>query len=456
MRRVSYIVRAVLLCLLANLVFHLPAVARPAKKPSSNWAQWRGPDSQGISLEKGLPDEWGDNKNIQWKTALPGQGHSSPIIWGNRIFLTTTIEGPVAPDVKPPKHTFNNEDFVHPDWAGAGRNYKLSVICIDRQKGKILWERIAYDGPIAEYRHRKNTYASATPVTDGRYVYAYFGTEGLYCYDFGGKQVWKTSLGYINQLGMGAGTSPVLYENLVILQCDLRENGVGSFMIALDKKTGKQVWKVTRNHRYSWSTPVIVRTAARVELITSGAETVVSYDPATGKELWRCEGVVSNAIPSPVVGHNLVVVSAGSQAKRAMAIRLGGTGDLTNTPFVAWKYQKGTAYVPSPILYGDYVYLMTDAGLLTCLDAKTGEVKYEGKRAPVPAKYTASPVAFEGKILITSEDGDTFVLKAGPDFEVLRTNSLGEPVYASPAIAGGKIYIRGARHLYSISNEAGK
>ena len=443
---------SVFLAAIAILVSAAPdparAVAASGKK--AEWAQWRGPDGQGVSFEKGLPSEWGAAKNIAWKTAIPGRGHSSPIIWGKKIFLTTAIEGAEIPGAKPPKHTFAKEDFVHPDWAGAGRLYALKVLCVERDTGKVLWERTAYDGPISDYRHRKNTYASATPVTDGRYVYTYFGTEGLYCYDLNGKQVWKTSPGYINQLGMGAGTSPILYENLVILQCDLRDDGEGSFLLALDKSTGKQVWRVARTHRYTWSTPVIVKTASRTELITSGAETIISYDPATGKEIWRCEGVESNAIPTPVIGHNLVIVSAGSQAKRAIAIKLGGTGDLTNTPFIAWKYQKGTAYVPSPILFGDYVYLTTDSGILTCLDVKTGEVKYEGKRVPVPTKFTASPVAFDDKILLTSEDGDTFVLKAGPNFEVVRTNSLGEPIYASPAIAAGKIFIRGSNHLYCI------
>jgi outer membrane protein assembly factor BamB len=188
----------------------------------------------------------------------------------------------------------------------------------------------------------------------------------------------------------------------------------------------------------------------------SGSEWAVSYDPATGKELWKCKGVESHAIPTPVVMGDIVVLSAGSQAKRAMAVRLGGTGDITDSPNILWKYQKGTAYVPSPILYGEYVYLMTDAGLLTCIDVKTGEVKYEGGRVPVPAKFMASPVAFDGKILLTSEDGDTFVLKAGPTYEVLRTNSLKEPIFASPAISQGRIFIRGEKHLYCIRDNGSK
>lgn len=248
---------------------------------------------------------------------------------------------------------------------------------------------------------------------------------------------------------MGTGTSPILYENLLIIQCD-EENGAASFIVALDKNTGQEVWRTPRKVQVSWATPVLVSTAKRPELITSGSESIIAYDPATGKELWRHKGVESNAIPSPVANQEMVFISAGFPAKIAMAIRLGASGDLTDSPSVAWKYSKGTAYVPSPILYGDYLYLTTDRGILTCLDAKTGAVKYEGGRIPVPATFTASPVAFEGKILLTSEDGDTFIVKAGPQHEILGTNSVGEPVYASPAVADGKIFIRGERNIYCI------
>jgi len=248
---------------------------------------------------------------------------------------------------------------------------------------------------------------------------------------------------------MGTGTSPILFNDLVIVQCD-EENGEASFIVALDKKTGKEAWRSPRKVQVSWATPLLVRTSTRAELITSGTEAIVAYDPATGKELWRHKGVESNAIPSPVANNDMVFLVAGFPAKIAMAIKLGQNGDLTGTPNVAWTYAKGTAYVPSPILYGEYLYLTTDRGILTAVDAKTGEVKYEGGRIPIPATFTASPVAFEGKILMTSEDGDTFIVKAGPKHEILGTNSVGEPVYASPAIADGRIFIRGEKNLYCI------
>ena len=418
---------------------------------AANWPQWRGPDGSGISTEKNLPASWTPKTNIKWKAAIPGRGHSSPIVWGNRVFVTTAVEGDVVPGAKAAKHMLGDKEFVHPDSVGADRKHQFKVIALNRESGKVVWEVTAWEGTPYDNRHRKSSYAASTPATDGKMVYAFFGTEGLYAYDFNGKLAWKANLGNMANLGMGTGTSPILFENLVIVQCD-EDNGEGSFIVALDKKTGKEAWRTPRKIQISWSTPLLVKTATRSELITSGTEHVISYDPATGKELWRHKGLESNAIPSPVANNDTVYLVAGFPAKIAMAIKLGGSGDLTGTPNVPWKYAKGTAYVPSPILYGDYLYLTTDRGILTCIDAKTGEVKYEGGRIPIPATFTASPVAFEGKILMTSEDGDTFIVKAGPKHEVLATNSVGEPVYASPAIADGRIFIRGEKNLYCIGS----
>jgi outer membrane protein assembly factor BamB len=418
---------------------------------ASNWPQWRGPQSLGVSEEKNLPTEWGADKNIIWKTALPGRGHSSPIVWNNRIFLTTSIEGEVIPGAKAVHHVRKGETWVHPDSVAGDRKHTLKVLCLDRDSGKILWERTAYEGPAHDDRHRKNSYASSTPVTDGKFVYAFFEAEGLYCYDFDGKLIWKTSVGKIAKMGMGPGTSPALYENLLILQCDQEDGGPDvSYIAAVDKRDGKEVWRVKRDHRKTHSTPLIVRAGKRVELIASGAETVIAYDPSTGKELWRCDGVKGHAIPSAVAGHDMVFTSAGYPSKLAMGVKLGGSGNLTGTSHVVWSYDKGTAYVTSPILYGDYVYFVSDKGILTCIEARTGQIKYEGGRVPVPASFSASAVAFDGKLFLTSEDGDTFVIKAGPAHEVIRTNSIGEVVLASPAISQGRIFIRGDKHLYCI------
>jgi outer membrane protein assembly factor BamB len=417
---------------------------------AADWPQWRGPMGTGVSSEKNVPAEWSSSKNIKWKTPIPGRSHSSPIVFGHRIFLTTAIEGDVVPGAKAVKHIVEGDkEFLHPDSVGADRRHTFKVICLDRETGKILWEQIAFVGTPYDNRHRKSSYAASTPATDGKLVYAFFGSEGLYAYDVKGKLAWKADLGKLGTVGMGTGTSPILFDKLVLMQSD-EENGESSFIVALDKKSGKEVWRTPRKVQVSWATPVLVKTAKRAELIASGTEAVIAYDPATGKELWRHTGVASNAIPSPVANSEMVFVSAGFPAKVAMAINLGGSGDLAEK--VAWKYEKGTAYVPSPILYGDYLYLTTDRGILTCLDAKTGQVKYEGGRVPIPATFTASPVAVDGKILLTSEDGDTFVIKAGPVHQIVGTNSVGEPVYASPAIADGRIYIRGEKNLYAIGN----
>jgi outer membrane protein assembly factor BamB len=415
-----------------------------------HWSQWRGPDGQGVSHQSGVPLEWGESQNVAWKTAIPGRGHSSPIVWGEKIFLTTAVEGDVVAGAKPVKHFESGQEFVHPDGVGADHKQTLQVLALDAKTGQILWERTAWEGSPYDTRHRRGSYASPTPVTDGERVYAYFGAEGLYAYDFAGNLAWKWWPGGIATFGVGVGTSPVFYKDVVILQCD-EDEGKASFIVALNKVTGKEVWRASRKVQLSWATPVLVRAGSRDELVTVGTEYVIAYDPATGAELWRVKGLESNAVPSPVVVGDIVVVSAGYPNKIAMAVRAGGSGDVTDSR-VLWRYAKGTAYVPSPIAVDGLVYLMTDKGLLTCLDAATGEVKYEGGRPPGASSYMASPVVVGGRILLMSMDGDTHVIKAGSAYEVLRTNSLGEPIAASAAVAPGRIYIRGEHHLFAIGS----
>jgi outer membrane protein assembly factor BamB len=424
---------------------------------SAQWPQWRGPGGLGISDETDLPIEWAvaspgtPAKNILWTTEIPGRGHSSPIVWNDRVFLTTSIKEEQVPGRKAPVHLgFDRRPgYVHPDSTDVDYKHALRVLAIDGATGKIVWDKVAYDGVMADDRHRKNTYASSTMATDGERVFAFFESAGLYAYTFDGTLAWKKDLGGIIKAGLGPGTSPVVYRNLIILQCD-QEMGDGSYIVALDRRSGNEVWRAPRTNRRSWATPLIVHTESRDELVASGAESVIAYDPATGRELWRTSGTVSHPIPSPVATKGIVFMSAGSQSKVAFAVRPGGSGEVRDTPAMLWKYNKGTAYVPSPIAIGDYVYFMTDAGLLTCIDAVTGERKYEGGRVPVPATFFASPISYNGMIVLTSEDGDSFVVKAGPVHEVLRTNTVGEPVYASPAIANGTIYIRGDRHLFAV------
>ena len=427
---------------------------------SAQWPQWRGPGGLGISAEKNLPTEWSPATkekpavNISWVTEIPGRGHSSPIVAGNLVFVTTSIKGKEVPGRKAQEHLkFDyTPGYIHPDAVDIEFEHALKVFAVDAKTGAIAWERTAYDGVMFDDRHRKNTFASSTMVTDGERAYASFESAGLYAYDLKGNLVWKKDLGGIIKAGLGPGTSPIIYKHLIILQCD-QEMGTGSYIVALDKKTGAEAWRANRTTRRSWATPLVITTSGRDELVASGAEVLISYDPATGTELWRANGTQSHPIPSPVTTKGLVFLSAGSQAKVVMAMKPGGSGDLKDSKeTLIWRYNKGAAYVPSPIAIGDYLYLVSDTGIMTCIDGVTGERKYEGGRVPVPSQFFASPVAFDDKILLTSEEGDSFVVKAGPVHEILRTNSVGEPVYASPAIANGTIYIRGDKHLFAIRN----
>ena len=421
---------------------------------AENWPGWRGPGGRSVSSESSFPVSW-DATNVRWKTPIPGRGHSSPIVWGDRVFLTTSIEGDVvAGREKKPEHKFGGEVFIHPDMVSHDRKQTMKVIGLDAKSGKVLWQHIAYEGPVADGRHRKGSFASATPVTDGRHVFVFFGTEGLYAYSVDGALKWKKDLGEIRTLGLGYATSPLLSGDLVIVQCD-EDNGEKSFIAAFDKATGKEAWRQSRKVQSSWATPVLADVGGRAELITAGSEFTIAYDPQTGRELWRTKGVGSNAIPSPVYGDGIVYVTAGYPTKSVLAIRHGrpataGSNNAGASAEILWTRARGTAYVTSPILVGDSLYISTDRGVLTNLDAKTGEARYEGGRVPVPASFTASMVAFGDKILQASEDGDVFVIQAGPTHKVIATNHLGEPILASPALSNGVIYIRGEQHLYAI------
>ena len=423
--------------------------ADPAPATGERWPGWRGVDGQGIADGAGIPLEWTATKNVLWKTALPGRGHSSPVVLGDRLFLTTAIEGEVVPGAKAIPHVLEGQPFVHPDAMGADRRHQFKVLSLDARDGRVLWERTAWEGTPVDSRHKKGSFASPTTVTDGERVFAYFGTEGLYAYDYDGELLWSFDPGLIGTMGVGIGTSPILYGDLVILLCD-EEEAKRSFIVGLDRKTGKEVWRTARPVEVTFATPVVVSAQTRDELVTSGFELIIAYDPATGRELWRMRGLESNAVTTPLVGDGVVVFSSGYPSKISVAVKPGGEGDITDTARVLWTYEKGSAYVPSPILYDGFVYLLTDRGRLSGLDAQTGEVRYEGGR--LGASFMASPVAVDGHILLMSEEGDTYVVKAGPEFEIVGQNPLGEPIGASAAVAGGQIYIRGQKHLFAIGD----
>ncbi|MBL8177751.1 MAG: PQQ-binding-like beta-propeller repeat protein [Bryobacterales bacterium] len=423
----------------------LPLIALAVQ---AEWWGFRGPGGNGVLELKTLPAEWGESKNIAWKAAIPGKGHSSPILAGGRVFLTTSVEGETIPGKKAVKHVIGGETFVHPQTASEDKRVALHALAVDAASGKILWNHKVYDGDVYDGRHQFNTFASPTPITDGKTVFFYFESQGLYAFDFEGKALWKMSVGGVAKLGLAAGTSPVMAGGVIVLQAD-EDNGEKSFLYGVSPKNGEIVWKTKRDVSVTYNTPVVVKNGKDDVVVTAATEHVIAYDAASGKELWRGPGIGGYAAASPVSGLGLVFPNSYHPVKKLMAMRV----DPKAGERVAWQYEKGTAYVPSPILYGEHLYLMTDSGMLSCLEAKTGKVVYEGKRLPKPGKFTASPVAFDGKLLLTNQDGDTYVVQAGAEHAVLGTNSLGEAVYASPALDGDSIYVRGAQHLYRIRRQ---
>jgi outer membrane protein assembly factor BamB len=412
---------------------------------SAEWWSFRGPGGNGVSPLKALPTTWSNSQNVAWKTAIPGRGHSSPIIAGGKIFLTTSIEGEKIPGQKAVKHMLEGQVFVHPQTAAEDVKVTLKAVAIDAASGKIAWDRTLYEGPVYDGRHQFNTYASPTPLTDGKSVFFYFESQGLYAFDLNGKQLWKASIGGVAKLGLGAGTSPVLAGNHIVVVAD-EDGGENSFIYGISPRNGEVAWKTKRKASVSWNSPIVAKHNGRELVIAPATEQVAAYDPTTGKELWTGPGIEGYAAASPVSAHGLVFPNAYHPVKKVLAMRI----DPAAKERVAWQFDKGTAYIPSPIAYGDHLYLMAGNGALTCLEALTGKVIYEGKRIAKPSRFTASPVAFDGKLLLTNEDGDTFVIRAGPEHEVLQTNSLGEPVFASLALDSDSIYIRGAQHLYRI------
>jgi outer membrane protein assembly factor BamB len=420
---------------------------------AENWPGWRGPGGLGISEEKGIPVKWDLTRNVKWKVQVPGLGHSSPIVWGNRVLVTTAVSSD-------PKDDYWEKGFPRANQGGPdAAEVSWKVFCFDRDTGKLLWEKTAIRGKPAYSRHTKNSYASQTPVTDGTYVYAFFGSEGLYCYDFQGKLIWSKDLGtFAMRNGWGMGSSPVLYEDLVIQVCD-QETG-GSFIIALDKNSGKTVWKTDREEASSWSTPYLYLQGKRPELIVNATTAIRSYDPVTGILLWECRGpATSITTPTPTFSNGLIIVSSGFVAepiRPITAFRPGATGDITleegrkESDYIAWRQLTAAPYIPSPLAYGDYIFVLFDQGFISCYEVKTGKEIYGKTRIDVGASFSASPVAVDGKLYCVSEDGDVYVIRAGAQYELLAKNPIGESMMASPAVSDGKMFVRTLKHLYCV------
>ena len=423
-----------------------------------NWPQFRGEQSLGVSTNQHLPTVWSTNQNVAWKATVPGMGWSSPIVWGDKIFVTSVIkDGEVEP---PKKGLYFGGDRPTP----SKDMHHWMVYGFDWQTGKKVWERQVHEGTPGDSKHLKNTYASETPVTDGQRVYAYFGNLGVFCLDLDGKEVWSQKWGHFKtRNGWGTAASPVLHKERLFIVNDNEEK---SFLVALDKKTGKQLWRVERDQKSNWATPYIWENEKRAELIVPGRNKVCSYD-LEGQVLWELGGMSSIVIPTPFAKSGLLYVSSGyvgDKVRPIFAVRPGATGDISlkegerSNSYVAWCEKTAGPYNPSPLVYGDLFYVLLDFGFLSCRDAKTGAERYDKQRInPDGASaFTASPWAYDNKVFCLSEDGDTFVVQPGPEYKLTGKNSLGEMCMATPAIARDSLIIRTASKLYRIKNEGSK
>lgn len=424
---------------------------------AQHWPSFRGPYATGIAEGHPTPVAWDAEKgvNILWKTPIPGLSVSSPVVWGDRIFVTTAISSD-------PNAKFRHGLYGAVEPSNDLSKHSWRVYAIDRGTGKILWERVAHEGVPRSKRHPKSSQASPTPATDGKYVVAWFGSEGLHVFDFEGNLLWKKDFGtqsagwfYDPDYEWGVGSSPIIYKDTVILQCDVQQN---SFIAAFRLKDGAEVWRTSRDELPSWGTPTIVESKGRAELVTNATNFIRAYDPATGKELWRLGRNSEITATTPFAGNGLVFVVGGYPPIRPIyAIRPGGAGDLSlkdgaaTNDFVAWSKREGGSYLPTPLVYGDHFYIVQNNGILAVYDVKTGERLYQQRVGDKPGAYSASPIAADGKIYFTSEDGEIFVVKAGPKYELISANPMGEVLIATPAIAQGVLYVRGLKHLYAIA-----
>ena len=435
-------------------------IAAAVVAAASHWPQFRGPNASGVGDGAHLPDTWSvaDGRGIAWKAAIPGLAHSSPVVWGDRVFVTTAITSAKDATFKPGLYgepTASEDVTVH----------KWNVIALDKRTGKILWERTAFEGTPKEKRHIKATYANATPATDGRYVVAFFGSQGLYAYDLDGNLKLKRDLGRLNagaydvpDYEWGTASSPILYKDLVIVQADQQKN---SFLMALRVADGTTAWTPTRDEMPSWATPTVYTAGARPELVTNSPKFIRGYDPDTGQELWRLGRSSNITAPTPIFDKDLIVVMSGRRPNAPIfVLKPGASGDITlpagstgGGP-VVWTRENAGSYMPTPVLYDGRLYVLKNQGILTCWDVKTGALVYEQRLAGVKSGFSASPVAADGKLYLPSEDGDVYVVKAGPTFELIATNAMGQPLMASPAIAGGLLIVRGERDLFAVGRLA--
>ena len=428
---------------------------------AQNWPSFRGPQASGVG-QGAAPTAWDAEKsvNVAWKTAIPGLANSSPVVWGDRVFVTTAVS-----DEKDP--TFRTGSYGDVDSVESKAVQTWKIYALDKKTGKVLWEKTASTGVPKVKRHMKATHANSTPATDGKHVVALFGSEGLYCWDLSGKLLWKKDLGtldagwfYDPTYQWEYGSSPILWKNLVIVQADIQK---GSFLAAYDLTDGKQVWRTERDEIPSWATPTVVETDKGAELVTNATKSIRGYDPATGKELWKLKGNSEIVVPTPFLAHGLIFVTSGyAPVQPIYAIRPGARGDITlpegkdTNDHIAWSKRQGGPYMPTPLVYGDHLYVVANNGTLSVYDVKTGERLYRERVAGTGSiTVTSSPVAADGKLYVSTEDGDVYVVKTGPKFELLAKNPMGEALMSTPAISDGLLIVRGRSHVFAIREAKG-
>ncbi len=442
----TFLLAGTALTLLVQATF----AADPSAEAKKSWPQWRGPLATGVAPLAEPPLTWSETNGIKWQVKIPGQGDSTPIVWDDKIFILTAV-----PTGKKTEGAAADASGDRGNRRGGGgekptETYQFIVLCLDRKTGKTIWQKVAREELPHEGHQANNTFASASPITDGERVLAFFGSRGLHCYDLDGNLKWSKDFGRMStRMGFGEGSSPALYGNTVVMYWD--DEGDDDFITALDKRTGKELWRVPRSEATGWSTPLIVNYEGKPQVIVNASGKVRSYDLATGKEIWSCGGQTANAIPTPVASADTVFVTSGFRGSALYAIALGHTGDLAGTDAIRWTRNKYTPYVPSPLLVDGRIYVVANnSGMLSCFDGKTGTPQYEGERLEGISEIYASPVAAGDKIYVLGRDGTCLVLKQGPKLEILATNKLGDKTDASPALVGNEIFIRGRKALYCI------
>jgi outer membrane protein assembly factor BamB len=422
---------------------------------SANWPQWRGPTANGYAVTGNPPVEWSENKHIKWKKDIPGEGHSTPVIWEERLFLLSAVP------VNPPQASLEQADRPPASQeqrrrrGGSGgavptQEYAFTTFCIHKNTGETLWTREGGKEIPHEGHHPTNTYSSASAVTDGEHVISFFGSRGLYCYDMDGNEIWHKDLGNMpSRNGFGEGASPTFYGNTLIV---LWDNESDSFVYAFDKRTGKELWKQRRDEKTGWTTPYVLTHQGVTQVIINATNKVRSYHLETGELIWECGGQTTNAIPSVVADGEYVYAVSGYRGNMAMAIALGGKGDLTGSEYIKWEINRGTPYVPSPLLYdGKIWFTQGNNAVITCVHPKTGEPFYSQQRLQGPSGFYASPVGAANRVYLAGRNGTTVVIDSSDTLNVLSINELSDDIDASPVVSGDALYIRSHHHLYCIA-----